>query len=219
MPTSVEEQREKQRITSKALTIAVCASGAVILVSFFRWTLMEYLTPLLEPLIEMGIGIFFVIALIWSIVHSVKTWKHGATPALLPILICLLTATAAIFVPFNALTTDFDFRVHYAARMAVVDDVLAGKYDNHGESGGTRGDLIALPASVKYLSSGGGEILRFHHQDRTLIFFFSYRGILDSFSGFVYSSDNSPPTNGDFGGQFVEIIPLRKNWFWATSRN
>ena len=219
MPTSVEEQREKRRITSRALTMAVCAFGAVTLVSVFRWTLVEYLTPFLEPLIEMGIGVFLVIALIWSIVHSVKTWKHGATAALLPVLICLLTATVAIFVPFTALTTDLDFRVHYAARMAVVDDVLAGKYDNHTESGGSRGDLIALPASLSYLSSGGGEIVRFHHQDRTLIFFFSYRGILDSFSGFVYSSDSSPPTNGDFGGQFVEIIPLRKNWFWAASRN
>jgi hypothetical protein len=122
-------------------------------------------------------------------------------------------------VPFTALTTDLDFRFHYAARTAVVNDVLAGKYDNHIENSGTRGDLIVLPASLSYLSSGGGEIVRFHHQDCTLILFFSYRGILDSFSGFVYSTDNVPPKNGDFGGQFVEIIPLRKNWFWATSRN
>jgi hypothetical protein len=130
-----------------------------------------------------------------------------------------LTATVAIFVPFTALTTNLGFRVYYGARTAVVGDVLAGKYDNHIENKGGRGDWIALPASLSYLSSGGGEIVRFNHQGRTLIFFFSYRGILDSFSGFVYSTDNMPPTNGDFGGQFVEIIPLRKNWFWAASRN
>ena len=151
--------------------------------------------------------------------HLVKTWKHGATAALPPILVCLTTASVAIFVPFTALTTDLDFRIHYAARMAVVDDVLAGNYDNHPKSVASRGDLIVLPAGLSSLSSGGGEIVRFRNQDRTLIFFFSYRGILDTFSGFVYSSDSRPPTNGDFGGQFVEIIPLRKNWFWAPSRN
>jgi hypothetical protein len=138
---------------------------------------------------------------------------------LLPVLLCIITGTAAIFVPFTALTTNLDFRVHYAARTVVVGDVLAGKYDNHIESSGTRGDFIALPANLSYLSSGGGEVIRFHHQDRTMILFFSFRGILDSFSGFVFSTDNAPPTNGDFGGQFVEVIPLRKNWFWVASRN
>jgi hypothetical protein len=219
MHTDVEEKQEKRKITSQALTAAVCASCAIILVSMFRWTLVEYLTPFLEPFLEMAIGVFFVIALIWSIAHSIRAWKHGTGAALLPVLVCLLTATVAIFVPFTALTTDVDFRVHYAARTAVVGAVLAGKYDNHIENSGGRGDLIALPGSLSYLSSGGGEIMRFHHQDRTLIFFFSYRGILDSFSGFVYSTDNMPPANGDFGGQFVEIAPLGKNWFWAVSRN
>jgi hypothetical protein len=219
MPNGAEEHQENRRITSRALTMAVCAFGVVTLLGVFRWTLVEYFTPFLEPLIEVGVGVFFVVALVWSIVHSVRAWKHGPTAALLPALVCLLTAAVAIFVPFTALTIDLDFRVHYAARMAVVDDVLAGKYDNHTEGGGSRGDLIALPSSLSSLSSGGGQIVRFHHQDRTLIFFFSYRGILDSFSGFVYSSDNRPPTNGDFGGQFVEIIPLRKDWFWAASRN
>jgi len=56
-------------------------------------------------------------------------------------------------------------------------------------------------------------------EDATLIFFFDYRGILDSFSGFVYSTNDSPPRQGEFGGKFVEVIRLQKNWFWATSSN
>jgi hypothetical protein len=219
MTTDVEEKQEKRKIASQALTAAVCASCVVILVSIFRWTLVEYLTPFLEPLLEMVIGVFFVVVLIWSIAHAIKAWKHGTGAALLPVLVCLLTSAVAIFVPFTALTTDVNFRLHYAARTAVVGDVLAGKYDDHIGNSDGRGEWIALPANLSYLSSGGGEIVRFHHQNRTLIFFFSYRGILDSFSGFVYSTDNMPPTNGDFGGQFVEIAPLGKNWFWAASRN
>jgi hypothetical protein len=51
----------------------------------------------------------------------------------------------AIFVPFTALTTDLDFRVHYAARMAVVDDVLAGQY-------GLTAGLVIVDLIVKQLS-------------------------------------------------------------------
>ena len=219
MPTSTNQVEAKQKTRSRALLVALCASGLVLFVSVFRWTLVEYLTPFLEPLFEMVVGVFFIVALIWSLVHLIKTRKSGSAVAVLPLLLCLGTAAIAVFVPFTALTTDLDFRFHYAARTAVVNDVLAGKYENRIEGKGGRGDLITLPAHLSYLSSGGGEIVRFQHQDRTLILFFSFRGVLDSFSGFVYSSDDMPPTSGDFGGQFVEVSRLRKNWFWAASRN
>jgi hypothetical protein len=97
--------------------------------------------------------------------------------------------------------------------------VLAGKYENHIQSTGGRGDLIALPSRLSGLSSHGGEIMRFHRQNDTLILFFDYRGILDSFSGFVYSTDDLPPESGDFGGKFFAIERLRNNWFWVSSRN
>jgi hypothetical protein len=218
MPTSAELAEVREKPCSKALLVASCASGVVLFVSIFRWTLVEYLTPFLEPLFEMVVGAFFLAALIWSLVHLISAWRRGPVMSALPVLICLGTATIAVFVPFTALTTDFDLRFHYAARQAVVNDVLAGSYENRIESSGGRGDLIALPAHLSYLSSGGGEIVR-QRRDRTLILFFSFRGVLDSFSGFVYSSDDMPPKNDDFGGRFVEVSRLRKNWFWAASRN
>ena len=49
------------------------------------------------------------------------------------------------------------------------------------------------------------------------IFFFTFRGILDNFSGFIYRSDDNPPLNGDFSGDFVEMKKLRSHWFWAAS--
>ncbi len=47
--------------------------------------------------------------------------------------------------------------------------------------------------------------------------FFTYRGILDSFSGFMYRSDDTSPGDGDFAGEFYETERLRKNWFWAAA--
>lgn len=102
--------------------------------------------------------------------------------------------------------------------MAVVNDVLSDKYNDQVENAGGRGDLIALPPGLTHLSSGG-EIVRFHRQQDVLILFFDFRGILDSFSGFVYSTDDVPPKVGDFGGEFFEIDRFQKNWFWVSSKN
>ncbi|HKT24313.1 MAG TPA: hypothetical protein VJR04_06900 [Terriglobales bacterium] len=216
METSVDQFKgkrieAKRTIRSRALTVALCASGVVLFVSAYRWTLVEYLTPFLEPLFEGVVVAFFFVALIWSLVHLIKHLKNEFTAAMLPLLVCLATAAIAVFVPFTALTTDLDFRFHFAARTAVVKDVLGGKYGS--------GDLITLPPRLSYLSSDDGEIVRFQDQDRVLILFFSFRGILNSFSGFVYSSNDTAPRSSDFGGNFVEVSRLRKNWFWVASRN
>jgi hypothetical protein len=209
----------KRRAGTPALTIALCVFVVGILISLFRWTLVEYLTPFLEPLLEIAIGLVFAISVVWSVVHLIRARKQGFGVALFPLLLNVAIVLIVMFVPFTRLTTQMDFRLRYDARMAIVSNVLDGRYESLTHNRGSRGDLITLPAQLSYLSSGGGDIVRWHRQDGTLIFFFSYRGILDSFSGFVYSTGDAPPKDGDFGGRFVEIERLRQNWFWATSRN
>jgi hypothetical protein len=208
----------KPRFRTPALTMAFCLFLAALLVSLFRWTLVEYLTPFIQPLLEMGIGLVFLASLVWSIVYLIRSRKQNPKRASLPLAVNVLTAVIVTFVPFSLLTTELDFRAHYQARMAVVSSVLDGRYENLVQDRGGRGDFIALPSQLSYLSSGG-DIVRLRRQNATLIFFYDYRGILDSFSGFVYSTDDSPPRDGDFGGRFAEIERLRQNWFWATSRN
>jgi hypothetical protein len=209
----------RRNLASPALILALCALGTAILVSLFRWTLVEYLTPFLEPLLEIGVGILFLVSLIWSTVHLIRRRHDGLATAFLPVAVNTVAALIVVFVPFTELTTNLNFRFRLNDRMAVVNDVLAGKYQNQIQSAGGRGDLIALPARLSGLSSSGGEIVRFHRQSDTLVLFFDYRGILDSFSGFVYSTDDLPPGPGDFGAKFFEIERLRKNWFWVSSRN
>lgn len=205
------------RPANGALIFASCALGSTILINLFRWTVVEYLTPFIEPLLEIGIGIFLLVSLIWSVAHFIARRKHGSVKALTPLAVNIATALLVIFVPFTELTTSLNFRLHLNSRMAVVNDVLAGRYENDIKSAGGRGDLITLPSRLSGLSSSGGEIVRFRRQSDTLILFFDYRGILDSFSGFVYSTDDLPPKTGDFGGKFFQIERLRNNWFWVSS--
>jgi hypothetical protein len=211
-------QEQKGNINSPALGVVFAAFIVVILISLFRWTLIEHLTPFIEPTLEVTIGLILLVSLVCSVVHLIWARKQSPGVALSPLLVNVVALLMVAFFPFDFVTAQLDFRAHYKARMAVVSTVLDGGYENLAQNGG-RADLIALPAQLSYLSSGGGDIMRWRRENATLIFFFDYRGILDSFSGFVYSTDDSPPREGDFGGHFAEIKRLRQNWFWATSRN
>jgi hypothetical protein len=207
-----------RQVSMRASALALVLFAIVILISLFRWTLVEVLSPFIEPILEIAVGLAFAASLIWSAVHFFRTRKQNSANALLPIAVNITTLLIVVFVPFTRLTNQLNFRWHYAARMAVVSNVLNGLYEGAAQKGGGRGDLIAIPAEFPYLSNDG-EILRLHRNDTTLIFFFDFRGILDSFAGFVYSSDDTPPRQGDFGGRFRDVERLRPNWFWATSTN
>jgi hypothetical protein len=208
-----------RKLSSHAFILSLCALFALLIVNLFRWTLVEYLTPFIEPPLEIGIGVFFLVSLGWSVVHLIRERHAGMTNAFTPLAVNVATALIVMLVPFTELTTNFNFRLHLNGRTAVVEDVLTGKYENRVQVAGGRGDLIALPPQLSGLSSSGGEIIRFRRQNDTLILFFDYRGILDSFSGFVYSTDDLPPQSGDFGGKFFAIERLREHWFWVSSRN
>ena len=77
--------------------------------------------------------------------------------------------------------------------------------------------VIHLPEEYETLSRGGGDILVEKKNDEMLVLFFTYRGILDSFSGFVYSSSGNKPVEGAFGGDFIELEKLDKHWYYVSS--
>jgi hypothetical protein len=77
--------------------------------------------------------------------------------------------------------------------------------------------LIHLPKEYEHLSKGGGEIIVEKTGGSYTIFFFTYRGILDNFSGFVYSPNDKRPSKNDFGGDFKEIKRYCENWYWVGS--
>jgi hypothetical protein len=156
-------QEEKPRLRTPALTIAVCIFIAAILISLFRWTLVQFLTPFIEPILEIAIGVLFLASLVWSAVYLARARKQSPRVALLPLAVNVITIVVVTFVPFSLLTTQLDFRVHYGPRMAVVSNVLDGRYEALVQNRGGRGDFIALPAQLSYLSSGG----RYHPAAQT----------------------------------------------------
>jgi len=49
------------------------------------------------------------------------------------------------------------------------------------------------------------------------ILFFTYQGILDNFSGFVYTPNDQKTAKKAFDGNFKEIDKMDKNWYFVSS--
>src|SRR5690348_15816293 len=205
---AVEEQPRSgyPRLSREPVLVVSVSLGAVLLVvDIFRWTLVDWLTPFLEPILELSLECAFVLVSIWAAVYLVRRLKKlGATRAALPLLVNIAVLLIVLFVPFTEMTVSLNFKWNYRQRMEVVSDVLDGRLGQPASENGGRGELVRLPP-VHQGTSEGGDIMIYRRDGQTLIFFFDFRGILDSFAGFVYSTGNTRPKNGDFGGQFIEI--------------
>lgn len=73
-----------------------------------------------------------------------------------------------------------------------------------------------MPAKYEHLSDGGGEIMIEKSGHGYNILFFTYRGILDGFSGFVYTESNQKPLKKAFAGDLKEIDKMGKGWYFVS---
>ncbi|WPD22301.1 MAG: hypothetical protein SD837_19175 [Candidatus Electrothrix scaldis] len=178
------------------------------------WELIDILTPFIFPLILMGVLVIFWATLAWSLVHVLRKKRYRNTFSFFPLGVQLLALLIIMTVPFTSIMLDLDFKRNLKERENVVSWVISGELKPnvaHNTS------LILLSDEQRHLSKGGGEIMVEKRSGETFVFFFTFRGVLDNFSGFMYRSDGSNPQRNDFGGDFAEIKQIKENWYWAAS--
>lgn len=217
----VEPPARSVRRVEPILAVSIFVAGALIALDVFRFSLLSLLTVFLEPLLELAVDGMFLGAMLWSVVHFVRQLvKRGdVRRALIPLTLNIAAMLVVALVPLARISVDVNFKWNYRRRMAVVSELQSGRLDQYITiKGGGRGDIIDLPTRYRGLSDGDG-IMAYRRDGQTFVFFFNFRGVLDSFSGFVYSSGNGKPKTGDFGGRFIEIESMGPHWFWASSAN
>ncbi|MFJ8266463.1 hypothetical protein [Peribacillus asahii] len=191
---------------NRLLFLALASSILVILIAFFQWYLIDIITEFLMLPIWLVIFGFFIFITVKTIINLFKNkdWK--------PFTIQLLTILLWMFFPFTQVMLDLDFKMKKSEREEIVEMVEDGtlkpnvSYDS---------SLIQLPEKYDRLSKGGGEIV-IEKNDNSVLFF-TYRGILDNFSGFVYSPNDKKPNQNDFDGDFKQIEKSEENWYFVGS--
>lgn len=198
--------------SERVVTIAsVVISGLFLLFYIFQWDLIHLWTPFLHYPAVLTIWGAMAFSTLLSLICGVARLGKSRGRSLLPLLLNVGAFCAVWFVPIDSIMLDLNFRWNFDKRTEIVKRIEAGEFPIN------RNGLAQLPWGYRHLSRGGGEVIVARQGDTRIVFFFTYRGILDNFSGFFYRSDADPPNAADVGGDFKEIKKLRDHWYWAAS--
>ena len=190
----------------KLLVLSVVSSALVILYKFFQWEIVDIVTEFIILPIWLIVFGFFGVVTVRTIIYlfKFKEWR--------PVAIQVVTILLLLFFPFTRIILDLDFKLHKTEREKVIQMVENGTLKPNVSHDST---LIHLPKEYQHLSKGGGEIIVERNANSYSVLFFTYRGILDNFSGFVYVPNDQRPYKNDFDGDFKEIKKFYKNWYWV----
>ena len=193
---------------NRLLLLSLISSLLVILVSLFQWDLIDIITEFLMLPIWLFVYAFFIIMTIWTLIHLLKNRKWQ------PFVIQLITILLWLFFPFNQINLDLNFRIHQDKREEVATKIENGVIKPNVSDSPS---LIQLPKKYTQLSKGGGDIAVETKGKAKSILFFTYRGMIDNFSGFVYNPNDNKPSKSDFNGDFKQIKKVHKNWYYVSS--
>lgn len=202
-----------RKVDRSLLVLSLVASGMMLLACIFEWDIVEALTVFVAPFVLLGVRAAFLLGMLGTLVYCGVNLVRRRRPSLVAPAIYLFTFAIILWFPFTALMLKLDFRMKFVRRMEVVSMVERGVL---AASASEQGTVAALPFMYRDLSRSG-EILVERKNRSVSVFFFTFRGVLDNFSGFVYRSSGDPPTDEDFYGDYKEIIKLRDRWYWAAS--
>lgn len=143
-------------------------------------------------------------SIIW--LFKKKDWK--------PFGVQTFTILLLFLIPFNQIIIDIDFKANKSERNEVISKIKDGTFKPNVSYNSS---LIHLPDEYEHLSKGGGDIVIEKQSESYSVLFFTFRGVLDGFSGFVYSPNDKKPQLGLFDGDFKEIVKIDENWYFVSS--
>jgi hypothetical protein len=208
------ESSNKQRQIPLLLYFSAISSITLILLTIYQWHLVDLVTVFLMGPVLLLVWALFISISIWSIVYAVRTTKKNGLISLIPLLFSVVTILIVTFVPFTDIMLTSDFEKNLEQREYVVSLIQSGELKpnvSYNES------LIRLPLKYRKLSKGGGEIMVEREGETLKVFFFTFRGVLDNFSGYAYISDDSELQEDDFFGDFKQINKVKEHWYWGSS--
>lgn len=210
---STAEGGAVRRRTPWCLLAALLAGTTLVVTTAFEWSIVDVITPfLLIPLLG-ALWLSLGASAIWAIVHAIRNHRDG-WEASLPLLVCVTAGLVTAFVPFTEIWVDANFHLLRRQREEVVHRIQAGalRPDDGHEA------LISLGRTFPALSTGGNEILVEKHGGQDYVFFFTYRGILDNYSGFLYVPKGGDPRSfSDLDeAESTQLEPLGNQWYFAS---
>ncbi len=196
----------------KEIRVAVFVFLSIFIFKLFQWTLVDYVTVFLFPVIEGVLIISFLVYFVRGFLRAFAKNNNRTTSIVLAI--NLVTALMYIFFPFTEISLHSDFKFKLSAREEVVMKIKSGELTNNIDYNKR---MIHLSLSDGLLSKGGNDVIFEGNSGHLSVFFYTFRGVIDNFAGIIYKEDNVPPTNEDFNcGYLIDSLKFRDNWYWMS---
>ena len=146
---------------------------------------------------------------IWSTWFAIRH-RRLKGKSLLPLAVCAAAIIVCITVPFGEWMLQADWRWHRSTRERIVAAVESGALT--GPYGRDSTMVVSLPWGRG--ASVDGEIMARRSANGESILFFTFKGILSHYTGFLYRSDGVIPEH-EFGDTIMAAEPIAPHWFFV----
>lgn len=210
---SLNSEIKRSFFNSSSFKLTLTLWILLILLSIFRWFSFGSLVVLLTSPLTILIFLFSLVCIFWVLIYAVRNCKKYKAKVLVPLLLCLLALYTIIFDPVFSLKTQFNFSQNKIEREAVVSDIRQEKLERVKSFDTSY--IASLPNGKKNLSSDG-EVLVSTKDNKLRVFFYTFKGILDNFSGFIYTEVSNDPSPENLNCEPTQIKKKSDHWYWVS---
>ena len=198
---------------SGTLLLSALTSLCLLFAHAFLWTIVEWVTPLMITPVMLGAWFIFGVGLFAALLTAFLCRKQGRA-AFRPLLLSVGAGALALFVPWTNVALELDFRLHRSDRERIVHALERGALPVDSSS-----SVLKLPAGEPELSAGGNQVLWQDHDGKKFVFFFTYRGVLDNYSGFLHVPAGADPAQfSDLGeADSTQFVRYSEQWYFAAN--
>ncbi len=200
------------------LGASLLASTILVLIAALELSIVELVTPFLMAPIFAAACLILVACFSWALVNLVRNREQMGLRAGYPAIACAVGAAIAVFVPWSDLWLKANYSLLRSSRSRIVRQVQEGARRPNVERYST---LISLGLDAPQVSMGGNEIVveRLDGEE-PYIFFFTYRGILDNFHGFLFVPTGGDPLLFSYLDEpgSTHIKPMEEHWYFVAHR-
>ncbi|MFG1490404.1 hypothetical protein ABMA58_14230 [Oceanospirillum sp. HFRX-1_2] len=195
---------------------SITSSILLVLLYAFKWSIVEIITVFLMMPLYGFVWLFFIVCMVFSLT-SLFNFKSVGLTCFAPLGIHVVALVLVAYVPFTMLWLKADYMINKEQREQVVAKVLNGELQPHVNYNAS---LINLSDGYPGLSRGGNDIVIESHEGLTYVLFFTFRGVLDNYSGYLYvPKGGSPEMYSDLNeSEFTQIKHIESNWYLISHR-
>lgn len=199
----IREPRKLNWITYLSLLSLGLLFVIKIITTFFSSFQVQFILFPVSACLIIGTIILTIIA----VIHIIINRQDLSVKIFIPLTINLVFFIFLLYQPISTSLLQIEFTLKKDARMDIVEQFNEGKLELINEH------FYKIPATYrKKFISDGNEIF----QTGDLLFFYHIRGVIDNFSGYVYSPSGEPPTSDDVQADIIYMKKMNQNWYYVS---